>query len=59
MIELIASTIIASTSMNDVSEVINRFCAAVANIPYASDNFTDEEWQRFQYCRDTLTPSQE
>jgi hypothetical protein len=54
MIELIASTIIASASTNDASEDINRFCAAVAGIPYASDNFNDEEWKRFKYCRDTL-----
>jgi hypothetical protein len=29
---------------------VNRFCAAVVNIPYASDNFSDEEWQKFQNC---------
>jgi len=27
-----------------------KFCADVVGIPYASDNFTDEEWQRFQHC---------
>lgn len=27
-----------------------KFCADVVGIPYASDNFTDEEWQRFQQC---------
>jgi hypothetical protein len=27
-----------------------KFCAEVVGIPYASDNFTDEEWQRFQLC---------
>ena len=27
-----------------------KFCAEVVGIPYASDNFTDEEWQRFQQC---------
>jgi len=36
-------------------EVINRFCAKVVGIPYASDNFTDEEWKRFKYCRNTLS----
>lgn len=29
---------------------VNRFCAAMVNIPYASDNFTDEEWKQFQHC---------
>jgi len=27
-----------------------KFCADVVGIPYASDNFSDEEWQRFQRC---------
>lgn len=27
-----------------------KFCAEVVGIPYASDNFTDEEWKRFQQC---------
>jgi hypothetical protein len=27
-----------------------KFCADVVGIPYASDNFTDAEWQRFQHC---------
>jgi len=29
---------------------VNRVCAAIVNIPYASDNFTDEEWNQFQDC---------
>jgi hypothetical protein len=51
MIELFASALIASSNQ---SEQINRFCAYVVGIPYASDNFTDEEWERFKFCRDTL-----
>jgi hypothetical protein len=51
MIELLAATIIASSNS---SEQINRFCAHVVGIPYASDNFTDEEWERFVYCREHL-----
>jgi hypothetical protein len=45
---LLATTLITST------EQVNRFCAKVVGIPYASDNFTDEEWNRFQYCINTL-----
>jgi hypothetical protein len=26
------------------------FCADIVNIPYASDNFTDEEWEQFKEC---------
>jgi hypothetical protein len=29
---------------------VNRLCAAIVDIPYASDNFTDLEWQQFQDC---------
>lgn len=29
---------------------INRVCSAIVNIPYASDNFTDEEWEQFKEC---------
>jgi hypothetical protein len=29
---------------------VNRFCADIVNIPYASDNFTDEEWEQFKTC---------
>jgi hypothetical protein len=29
---------------------INRVCAAIVQIPYASDNFTDEEWEQFKIC---------
>ena len=51
MIELIASVMIASSSNE---ERINKFCSTVVGIPYASDNFTDEEWKRFEYCRNYL-----
>ena len=27
-----------------------KYCADVVGIPYASDNFTDKEWQQFQRC---------
>lgn len=29
---------------------INRACAAIVQIPYASDNFTDKEWEDFKTC---------
>jgi hypothetical protein len=51
MIELLAATII---SQSQGSEEINKFCAYVVGIPYASDNFSDEEWNRFVYCREHL-----
>jgi hypothetical protein len=51
MIELLASSLIATSNR---SEEINKFCAYVVGIPYASDNFTDKEWERFVYCREHL-----
>lgn len=53
MIEFLAATLIASASNNNLEE-INRFCATVVNIQYASDNFSDDEFKRFRYCVDTL-----
>ena len=38
----------------DASESINKFCADVVGIPYASDNFSNEEWERFVYCRESI-----
>lgn len=29
---------------------VNRLCAAIVQIPYASDNFSDQEWKQFQNC---------
>lgn len=29
---------------------VNRVCAAIVGIPYASDNFTDAEFQKFKNC---------
>jgi hypothetical protein len=32
----------------------NKFCADAVGIPYASDNFTDEEWEQFKQCLEVL-----
>jgi hypothetical protein len=29
---------------------VNRVCASIVQIPYASDNFSDAEWKQFQKC---------
>ena len=33
-----------------ISVNVNRVCAAIVNIPYASDNFSDAEFQKFKQC---------
>ena len=49
MIEvLLASTLSYSPAKE---EKINQQCSYIVGIPYASDNFTDEEWKRFQLCK--------
>lgn len=52
---ILLSVFIASASKaTTYEESVNQFCAYVVGIPYASDNFTDEEWKRFEFCRNTL-----
>lgn len=56
MKQLLLSTLLVFGMGNSVQaqEVIpiniNRVCAAIVNIPYASDNFTDKEWEQFKEC---------
>mgnify|MGYP006288828787 CR=1 FL=1 len=51
MIEFLASVAITASQQ---SEEISKFCANVVGIEYASDNFTDEQWNRFVYCRESV-----
>ena len=53
---LIATAVTVSPLMD---EAVNRMCAARVGIPYASDNFTEQEWQQFQLCRDIMHDSLE
>lgn len=54
MLEFLAAALISS---EQPSEEINKFCAYVVGIPYASDNFSDEEWHRFVFCRENIKTS--
>jgi len=42
--------IFLATQLIAANPETQKFCAEVVGIPYASDNFTDEEWERFQKC---------
>jgi hypothetical protein len=33
-----------------IPESVARYCAKVVGIPYASDNFSDREWEQFKSC---------
>jgi hypothetical protein len=48
--------LIAGLSLSPLhaSEEVNKFCAEVVGIPYASGAFSDEEWDRFVYCRESV-----
>ena len=37
-------------TMEKVPDKILRECAVIVNVPYASDNLTDDEWMRFKDC---------
>jgi hypothetical protein len=40
-----------SVSAQEVYSInVNRLCAELVGIPYASDNFSDEEWEQFKSC---------
>mgnify|MGYP001562589844 FL=1 len=58
MLELTMILGLALTPL-EASEKVNEFCSHVVGIPYASDNFTDEEWGRFVYCREGLKVPQQ
>ena len=36
------------------TEKVNRFCSYLVGIPYASDNFSDAEYERFLTCKEVF-----
>ena len=54
MIALLASTILQypthSYQLEHMPESVARYCASAVGIPYASDNFSPQEWERFTDC---------
>ena len=40
----------ASANEMMISVNVNRVCAAIVDIPYASDNFSDAEFQKWKNC---------
>lgn len=51
MLELLLATTIATVSPE---EIVNKQCSYIVGIPYASDNFSDEEWNRFKLCKSLI-----
>jgi hypothetical protein len=54
MIELLLASVIVTIPYE---ERLNRTCSYLVGIPYASDNFTDEEWERFKLCKELIQPN--
>lgn len=54
MKKLLLATLLLLPTQVSAQEIyrinVNRLCAAIVDIPYASDNFTDEEWKEFKEC---------
>jgi hypothetical protein len=40
----------ASANEMMITVNVNRVCAAIVGIPYASDNFSDAQFQKFKKC---------
>ena len=40
----------ASANEMMITVNVNRVCAAIVGIPYASDNFSDSQFQKFKKC---------
>ena len=57
MIEfLLASTLsVSQAHAIQSAEDVNKVCAYLVGIPYASDNFSDNEWSRFKHCQELLS----
>lgn len=60
---LIAFVVILSSLPSYSQEIykvnINKVCANLVGIPYASDNFSDEEWEQFKTCLNYMRHFQE
>jgi hypothetical protein len=48
---LASALLVSQTSEPQYDESVNKVCSYIVGIPYASDNFNDSEWERFQVCR--------
>jgi hypothetical protein len=57
MIEFILASVLSNAQAHvfQNQEQVNRVCAYIVGIPYASDNFSDEEWERFKLCRQLIS----
>jgi hypothetical protein len=56
MIEFALATAVTTITAHSQPNIekVNQFCSYLVGIPYASDNFTDAEYQRFLVCKEVF-----
>jgi hypothetical protein len=54
---LASSLIVPSAQSIQSAEDVNKVCAYIVGIKYASDNFDDNQWNRFVLCKDLMRKS--
>jgi hypothetical protein len=57
MMEFVLASVLSNAQAHAIQEQekVNMVCAYIVGIPYASDNFTDAEWERFKLCRELIS----
>lgn len=59
MIEFALAAVLSNSQAHAIQkqEDVNKVCSYIVGIPYASDNFNDNEWARFKLCRELIKDS--
>lgn len=59
MLEFAIASIISNSQAHAIqtNEDVNKVCSYIVGIPYASDDFNDSEWKRFELCRKLISES--
>ena len=54
--EFLLAAILSAKQANTIPnpEYVDRYCAELVGIPYASDDFNDSEWEQFKVCREVM-----
>ncbi len=54
--EFLLAAILSAKQANTLPnpEYVDRYCSILVGIPYASDDFNDNEWEQFKICREVM-----
>ena len=55
-LEFLLAAILSAKQVNVLPnpEYVDRYCSIMGGIPYASDNFSDNEWAHFKVCKEVM-----